>query len=305
VLDPNAHDRFVLRQRIKLAINQYEFTVPNPDGSESEPFCFVEQARFKFKEDIRFYADSSKQQELLRILARQRFDPRARYDVTDDVGAKIGEIQKEFGASLLRSTFSLYDGAGELVAQVREKSVGVALGRRAVNFIPVVENVADWLPIPYDFEFLAVAQDAHGRHVEARLLAHTREFRLELGTGFLYAGSQYRLVVGGDEFFLDLLFYHKRLRCWVVIDLGTGEFRPEYAGQMHFSPNVVDEQLRDAGGNFSYNDRACGGASRPDPGPPVCPPCHAMGHAVQSPCHTRGSQWPMPGSISCAVVWTC
>ena len=158
---------------------------------------------------------------------------------------------------------------------------------------------------PYDFEFLAVAQDAHGRHVEARLLAHMREFRLELGTGFLYAGSQYRLVVGGDEFFLDLLFYHKRLRCWVVIDLGTGEFRPEYAGQMHFYPNVVDEQLRDAGGNFSYNDRACGGASRPDPGPPVCPPCHAMGHAVQSPCHTRGSQWPMPGSISCAVVWTC
>jgi uncharacterized protein YxjI len=155
VLDPNAHDRFVLRQRVKLVINQYEFTVPLDDGSESEPFCFVEQARFKFKEDIRFFADSSKQQELMRILARQRFDPRARYDVTDDVGGKIGEIQKEFGASLLRSTFTLYDGAGEQVAQVREKSVGVALGRRAVNFIPYVENVADWLPIPYDFEFLA------------------------------------------------------------------------------------------------------------------------------------------------------
>ena len=154
MLDPNAHDRFVLRQRIKLVINQYEFSVPGPDGTEGEPFCFVEQARFKFKEDIRFFTDASKSQELMRILARQRFDPRARYDVTDDVGGKIGEIQKEFGASLLRSTFTLYDGAGEQVAQVRERSVPVAIGRRAINFIPYVENVADWLPIPYDFEFL-------------------------------------------------------------------------------------------------------------------------------------------------------
>jgi len=155
VLDPNAHDRFVMRQRIKLAINQYEFTVAGPDGSEGEPFCFVEQARFKFKEDIRFYADSSKGQELMRILARQRFDPRAKYDVTDDAGGKIGEIQKEFGASLLRSTFTLYDGAGGQVAVVRERSVPVAIGRRAVNLVPYVDAVADWLPIPYDFEFLA------------------------------------------------------------------------------------------------------------------------------------------------------
>lgn len=89
---------------------------------------------------------------------------------------------------------------------------------------------------PYHFEFLTVAQGAHERHVEAGLIAHMREFLLELGTGFLYAGSQYRLVVGGDEFFLDLLFYHKRLRCWVVLDLKMGECRPEYAGKMHFLP---------------------------------------------------------------------
>jgi hypothetical protein len=94
VLDPNAHDRFVLRQRIKLAINQYEFSLAGPDGSEGEPFCFVEQARFKFKEDIRFYTDASKKQELLRILARQRFDPRARYDVTDDVGGRSGRSRR-------------------------------------------------------------------------------------------------------------------------------------------------------------------------------------------------------------------
>jgi hypothetical protein len=162
VLDPNAHDRFVLRQRVKLVINQYEFSVPGPDGQDGEPFCFVEQARFKFKEDIRFFADSSKQQELMRILARQRFDPRARYDVTDDLGGKIGEIQKEFGASLLRSTFTLYDGSGARVALVRERSVPVALGRRAVQVIPYVDSVADWLPIPYDFEFLSEDESVLG-----------------------------------------------------------------------------------------------------------------------------------------------
>jgi uncharacterized protein YxjI len=146
-VDPNQHDQFVLRQRIKLVINQYEFSLA--DGEP--PFCFVEQKRFKFKEDIRFYADDSKSVELLRIKARQRFDPRATYDITGPDGTKIGEIQKVFGASLLRSTFAIRDGSGEIRAQ--EKSLGVALFRRLVGFIPYVENFANWLPIPYHFTF--------------------------------------------------------------------------------------------------------------------------------------------------------
>ena len=115
------------------------------------PFCFVEQKRFKFKEDIRFYADDSKSVELLRIKARQRFDPRATYDITGPGGEKIGEIQKVFGASLLRSTFAIRDGSGE--ARAQEKSLAVALIRRLVGFIPYVENFANWLPIPYHFTF--------------------------------------------------------------------------------------------------------------------------------------------------------
>jgi hypothetical protein len=108
-LDINAHDRFVLRQLIRPVVNRYEFSLPTADGAPGDPFCFVEQRRFKFKEDIRFYADASKQQELMRIKARQRFDPAARYDVTDADGTKLGEIQKVFGASLLRSTYTLFD----------------------------------------------------------------------------------------------------------------------------------------------------------------------------------------------------
>jgi uncharacterized protein YxjI len=146
-VDPSQHDKFVLRQRIRLVINQYEFSLA--DGEP--PFCFVEQARFKFKEDIRFYADESKSVELLRIKARQRFDPRATYDITGPDGTKIGEIQKVFGASLLRSTFAIRDGSGEIRA--KERSLAVALFRRLVDFLPYIGGFADWLPIPYHFVF--------------------------------------------------------------------------------------------------------------------------------------------------------
>jgi uncharacterized protein YxjI len=156
--DPNQHDRFVMRQRIRAVINQYEITLPSENGEPGDPVCFVEQARFKFKEDIRFYSDDTKAVELMRLKARQRFDPRARYDITDDRGAKIGEIQKVFGESLLRSTYRLYDANGEEVATARERSVFVALVRRAVGLIPYVGDYADWLPIPYHFDFIRDGQ---------------------------------------------------------------------------------------------------------------------------------------------------
>jgi uncharacterized protein YxjI len=136
-VDPNEHDRFILRQRFKPIVNEYEFSLPKGDGDEpGEPFCFVRQKRFKFKEDIRFYTDDSGSTELMRIKARQRFDPRARYDVTAADGSKIGEIQKVFGASLLRSTYRIYDAGGDEVATAAEQSVPVALLRRAVGFVP-------------------------------------------------------------------------------------------------------------------------------------------------------------------------
>jgi uncharacterized protein YxjI len=169
MVQPNDHDRFVLRQRIKLVINQYEFSLPGEDGDEgeSEPFCFVEQARFKFKEDIRFFTDASKTTELMRILARQRFDPRARYDITGPGGEKIGEIQKVFGKSLLRSTFDLYSPDGTKLVTARERSLPVALFRRLVGLVPFVGDFADWLPIAYDFEFRA-GDEVIGMHRRRR-----------------------------------------------------------------------------------------------------------------------------------------
>ena len=158
MVDPNQHDRFVLRQRIKLVINQYQFSVPDGE-SDGEPFCFVEQRRFKFKEDIRFFTDESKTTELLRIKARQRFDPRATYDITgvggDGSEEVIGTIQKVFGKSLLRSTFLLTSTVNGAVVTTRERSLPVALFRRLIGFIPYIGDFADWLPIAYDFEYTA------------------------------------------------------------------------------------------------------------------------------------------------------
>ena len=153
LVEPNEHDVFILRQRIRPVINQYEFSLPGTDGTPGEPITFVEQKRFKFKEDIRFYTDESKQHELMRINARQRFDPRARYDVTAADGTKIGEIQKVFGASLLRSTYALFDAQGNEVAIATEKSLAVALFRRLVDFVPYIGDFGNWLPIPYHFDF--------------------------------------------------------------------------------------------------------------------------------------------------------
>ena len=121
--------------------------------SAGEPICFVEQKRFKFKEDIGFFADSSKSQLLLRIKARQRFDPRAKYDITTADGTPIGRISKVFGASLFRSTYALFDAGGVEICQAAERSLAIALFRRLVGAVPYVGGFAEWLPIPYHFDF--------------------------------------------------------------------------------------------------------------------------------------------------------
>jgi len=82
--------------------------------------------------------------------------------------------------------------------------------------------------------------------LEAALLSHLREFLLELGVGFAFVGSQYHLEVGDQDFYIDLLFYHLNLRCYVVIDLKISEFRPEFAGKMNFYLSAVDDLLRHA-----------------------------------------------------------
>lgn len=122
-------------------------------------------------------------------------------------------------------------------------------GKAVTNFgatLPGVQSdlAQQLLKDPYNFDFLTLGDDAHEREVERGLLEHIRSFLLELGVGFAFVGSQYHLEVGGEDFYLDLLFYHLKLRAYVVVELKTTEFRPEYAGKMNFYLSAVDDRLR-------------------------------------------------------------
>ena len=122
--------------------------------------------------------------------------------------------------------------------------------------LPKVTNFKDRLPElqsdmalevlkdPYVFDFLSVGEKAHEREIERDLVRHITEFLLELGSGFSYVGQQVHLEIAGEDFYLDLLFYHLKLRCYVVIELKAGAFKPEYAGKLNFYCSAVDDMLR-------------------------------------------------------------
>ncbi|HNW36803.1 MAG TPA: PDDEXK nuclease domain-containing protein [Candidatus Ozemobacteraceae bacterium] len=97
---------------------------------------------------------------------------------------------------------------------------------------------------PYHFDFLGIGDEAHERDIESALVRHITRFLLELGAGFAFVGRQFRLEVAGDEFFIDLLFYHTRLKCYVVVELKAHAFKPEHAGQLNFYLSAVDAQIK-------------------------------------------------------------
>ncbi|EKT4101758.1 TPA: PDDEXK nuclease domain-containing protein [Stenotrophomonas maltophilia] len=97
---------------------------------------------------------------------------------------------------------------------------------------------------PYLFDFLHVGQEANERDIESALIKHITQFLLELGAGFAFVGRQVHLEVGGDDFFIDLLFYHLKLRCYVVIELKAEKFKPQHLGQLSFYLTAVDMQVK-------------------------------------------------------------
>ncbi|RCJ41516.1 hypothetical protein A6769_00980 [Nostoc punctiforme NIES-2108] len=122
-------------------------------------------------------------------------------------------------------------------------------GKATTNFnhtLPQAQSelAQQLLKDPYTFDFLNLGKDFLERDLERALINHIRDFLLELGVGFAFVGSQYHLEVGGEDFYIDLLFYHLRLRCYVVIDLKIEEFKPEYSGKMNFYVSAVDDLLR-------------------------------------------------------------
>ncbi len=122
---------------------------------------------------------------------------------------------------------------------------------------PQSELAAQTMKDPYIFDFIPFKEDMVERDIEQALVKDVTKLLLELGTGFAFLGNQYHLNVGGDDFYIDLLFYNLNLRCYVVIELKTGEFRPEYAGQLNFYLSAVDGILKKEQDNPSIGLLLC------------------------------------------------
>jgi len=106
------------------------------------------------------------------------------------------------------------------------------------------DRATETLKNPYLLEFLGISEEVQERELEKALINHLKDFMRELGRGFAYVGNQKNLVVDGDDFFLDLLFFNTELNCYVIFELKVGEFKPEFAGKLNFYVNVVNEQLK-------------------------------------------------------------
>jgi len=130
-----------------------------------------------------------------------------------------------------------------------ESKYHVRRGKAVTNFpdrLPRAQSdlATQALKDPYIFDFLTLERPFHERELETELLKHLQKFLIELGQGFAFVGRQYHVAVGEDDFYIDLLFYHLMLRCFVVIELKTGQFKAEHAGKMNFYLNVIDDKLR-------------------------------------------------------------
>lgn len=109
---------------------------------------------------------------------------------------------------------------------------------------PQSDLARESLKDPYRFDFLGLTDEAQEREIESALARHVTQFLLEMGAGFAFVGRQVPLEVGGDDFFIDLLFYHLKLRCYVVIELKASKFKPEHLGQLGFYLTAIDAEIK-------------------------------------------------------------
>lgn len=139
----------------------------------------------------------------------------------------------------------------------RQSLVGKAENFERVLPSPQSELARDTLKNPYVFDFIEIRDDIIEREIENELVANIAKTLIELGTGFAFLGNQYHITVGNDDYYLDLLFYNTRLRCYVVVELKAGKFKPEYAGKLNFYLSAVDDMLRHKYDNPSIGILLC------------------------------------------------
>ncbi len=140
-------------------------------------------------------------------------------------------------------------------------------GKAITNFsstLPALDSdlAQDALKDPYVFDFITTSDESKERDIQSALIAHIERFLLELGVGFSFVGSNYRITVEGDDYYIDMLFYHMRLKCFVVIELKSGVFKPEYAGKLNFYLTAVDELVKRPDDNPSIGIILCKGKKK-------------------------------------------
>jgi len=137
-----------------------------------------------------------------------------------------------------------------LIHQIESKSFERFLtDKKSHNFdktlpVKMLKKVKSTMKDSYLLDFLEISEDIKEKELERKLLENIKSFLLELGIGFTFIGNQYKIVLGENEYFIDLLFYHRHLRCLIAIDLKIGKFIPEYAGKMNFYLNLLDDKAK-------------------------------------------------------------
>ncbi len=149
-----------------------------------------------------------------------------------------------------------------LLNQIKADAYAVSLRQKIHNFPKVLsahlsEQADEAIKSVYNLDFLGITKPVLEREIEKRLVERMKHFILELGYGFSFIGNQHRLTLGNNEYFIDLLFFNRKLKCLVAIELKTGKFEPEYAGKMDFYLNLLDEQVKLKGENPSIGIILC------------------------------------------------
>ncbi|MFZ2754778.1 MAG: PDDEXK nuclease domain-containing protein [Lysobacteraceae bacterium] len=156
------------------------------------------------------------------------------------------DSRRWYAAQAIEHTWSRNVLVMQIEARLLERTGAAITNFEARLPKPQSDLARESLKDPYRFDFLGLTDEAQERDIEHALVKHVTDFLLELGAGFAFVGRQVLLNVGGDEFFIDLLFYHLKLRCYVVIELKGGKFKPEHLGQLGFYLTAVDAQIKHA-----------------------------------------------------------
>ena len=173
-----------------------------------------------------------------------------------------GEDRRWYAAQALEHNWSRNVLVMQIEMRLRERS-----GKAVTNFAaqlpaPLSDLARESLKDPYRLDFLGLGKEAEERAVESALVQHITQFLLELGAGFAFVGRQVHIEVGGEDFYIDLLFYHLKLRCYVVVELKAGAFKPEHTGQLSFYLSAVDAQVKHADDNPTIGLLLCKSQNR-------------------------------------------